>query len=355
MKTVQRPTRILFSSYAFHPSIGGIETTSRFLAEEFVRRGLDVEVVTNSPAISGSDEDYGYPVIRRPGRGELLRLVRRSDLVYQNNISLNHLWPLLLAPRPLVITHQTPIDETIAKSPLKRWLKVRVMRFASCTSCSQYLADTFPVPSRVIYNPLRSGIFHIDAQVERNRDLVFVGRLTNAKGVDTLLRALTLLGQKGPKPGLTIIGGGPDDQKLKAMAADLGLAAQVNFTGPLQGPEIAHRLNQHQIMVVPSRRQPAEALGIVAMEGIACGAVPVVAAQGGLPEAIGPCGLTFVCENPQSLADAIERLLANPELRKQLRRPASDFLQAFDGQRIVEQYLEVFARAMPGGKLYYQS
>jgi glycogen synthase len=355
MKIANRPTRILFISYAFHPSIGGIETVSRFLADHLVRRGLDIEVVTNSPGIAGRDEGYTYPVIRRPSHSELLRLVRRSDLVYQNNISLNYLWPLLLAPRPLVITHQTPIDETIERSRLKRWLKVQVMRFASCTSCSQFLADTFPVPSRVIYNPLRAGIFHLNSEVKRDRELVFVGRLSQSKGIDTLLRALSLLGRKGPKPEITIIGGGPEEQKLKALATELELDEQVNFIGPLQGPEIAHHLNQHQIMVVPSRRKPAEALGIVAMEGIACGAVPIVAAQGGLPEAIGPCGLTFECENPQSLADTLELALANPELRDELRRPAADFLRLFDEETIVEQYLEVFAKAMPSGKLSYRS
>jgi len=354
MKTVDRPTRILLISYAFHPSIGGIETTSRFLAEHLVRRGLDITVVTHSQAVSGSDEDYGYPVIRRPNRGELLRLMRRSDLVYQNNISINYLWPLLLAPRPLVITNQTPIDNTIDKSHLRRWLKVQAMRFASCTSCSQYLADTFPVPSRVIYNPRRA-IFCLDPQVERNRELVFVGRLSDSKGIDTLLTALSLLRRKGLKPGTMIIGSGPQEQKLKTLTAELGLTDQVDFIGPRQGPEIARLLNQHQVMVVPSRRKPAEALGIVAMEGIACGAVPVVAAQGGLPEAIGPCGLTFECENAQALAGTLEQVLGDAELREKLRQPAAEFLRIFDEQTILEQYLEVFSNALPGGRLIYRS
>ena len=355
MKIAPRPTRILLCSYAFHPSIGGIETMGTFLAEHFIRRGLDIEVVTNSPGDERSAYDYGYPVHRRPDRKELLRIVRRSDLVYQNNISLNYLWPLLLAPRPLVITNHTPIDDTVEKSRLKRWLKIQVMRFASCTSVSQYLADTFPVPSRVIYNPHREKLFYVDPQLERTCDLVFVGRLSDAKGVDTLLRALALLAKKGLKPRLTIIGGGAEERKLKDLSTDLGLDGEVDFIGPRQGPEIARLLNQHQILVVPSRRKPAEALGIVAIEGIACGAVPVVSAQGGLPEAIGPCGLTFECENPQSLADALERLLASAELREQLRQPAKNFLRPFAEETIVDQYVDVFSAAMPDGKLTYRT
>jgi glycogen synthase len=357
MKTVGKPTRILLCSYAFHPSIGGIETTSSFLAEHLVRRGLDVEVITNSPGSTGPDSahDYGYRVHRRPSRKELLNLFRRNDLIFQNNISLNYLWPLLLAPRPLVIANHTPIDETIERSALKRQLKFLVLRFASTVSVSHFLASTFPTPSRVIYNALRANIFHLDPQLERSRDLMFVGRLSDAKGIDILLRALSLLGQKGLKPGLMIVGGGAEERKLKALATELGLDGQVDFIGPRQGPEIARLMNQHQILVVPSRHKPAEALGIVAMEGIACGAVPVVAAQGGLPEAIGPCGLTFECENPQSLAETLERLLASAELRDQLRQPAADFLRAFDETTIVNQYIEVLSAAMPDSKLTYRT
>ena len=348
------PTRILLCSYAFHPSIGGIETTSLFLAEQFVKRGLHVEVVTHSPTDAQDNHDYGYPVLRRPNRSELLQAVKRSDLVYQNNISLNYLWPLLIARRPLVITNQTPIDATIERSSLKRWLKIQTMRLATCTSCSQYLADTFPVPSRVVYNPLRKEIFHLKPDVERNRELIFVGRLSDSKGVDTLLRALSLLRKKGLTPKLTIVGGGAEEQKLKALSSELDLDGQASFLGPRQGPEVALLLNQHQIMVVPSRRKPAEALGIVAMEGIACGAVPIVSAQGGLPEAVGPCGITFECENPQALADALEKALTNPALLDQLRKPADDFLKAFRGETIVHQYLEIFASVLPGGRLSFR-
>ena len=349
-----RPTRILLCSYAFHPGIGGIEMVSVFLAEHFVRRGLEVEVVTNSPDKADNKHVYGYPVHRRPNRGELLKIWRSCDLVYQNNISLNYLWPLVIAPKPLVVTSQTPIDATIEKSALKRRLKAQVMRLAHNTACSQYLADTFPVPSRVIYNPLRK-IFQIDPRANRNRDLIFVGRLSDSKGIDTLLKALSLLGKKSLRPNLTIVGGGPEEAKLKALSTELDLNGQTIFVGPKQAPEIVNLINQHQIMVVPSTRKPAEALGIVAMEGIACGAVLIVSKQGGLPEAIGPCGMTFECENAQALADTLEKVLTNPQLREELRAPASEFLKKFDEDVIVDQYLEVFAKAMPGGKLNFKS
>lgn len=349
-----RPTKILLCSYAFHPSIGGIETISKFLADHLTRVGLDVVVVTNSPDDhSNSQRTYGYPVFRRPRRGMLLQLFRESDLVYQSNISVQYLWPLLLIHRPLVITNHTPIDETVERSALKRWLKKRAMSIATCTSCSKYLAGTFPVPSRVIYNPVRNA-FSLDKEAVRGKQLVFVGRLSDAKGIDILLRALGLLKARGMQPELTIVGGGSKETELKALSAELGLEQQVCWTGPRTAEEIACILNQHRILVVPSRRKPAEAFGIVAIEGLACGAVPVVANQGGLPEAIGPCGLTFECENPQSLADTIERLLNDPMLCDSLRASAPEFLHQFSEDVIFRQYLDVMAAAMPGGKLTYR-
>ena len=353
MTATRRPTRILLCSYAFHPSIGGIETVSMFLAEHLVRRGLDVEVVTNSPDKAGNDFQYGYPVHRRPGRGQLLKIWRRCDLIFQSNIALNYMWPMLLAPKPLVITSHTPIDATIEKSAKKRWLKAQVMKMAHNTAVSHYLADTLNASARVIYNPLRN-IFKLDPSIVRNKDLIFVGRLSDAKGVDTLLQALALMKTKGLRPGLTLVGSGAEEAKLKALAAELALGSQAQFVGSKQAPEIARLLNQHHIVVVPSRRKPAEALGIVAMEGIACGAVPVVSAQGGLPEAIGPCGLTFECENPQALADALERVLADAELREKLRAPAREFLKRFAEDTIVDQYLQIFSEAMRG-KLSYRT
>jgi glycosyltransferase involved in cell wall biosynthesis len=353
MTTSAPPTRILFCSYAFHPSIGGIEAASLFLVDKLIRRGLHVEVVTNSPAKPGEVYDYGYPVHRRPDRKTLIALFRRSDLIFHNNISLNYAWPLMLVRRPLVIAGHTPIDATIEKSAIKRQIKIMLMRTATCISVSKFLADSFPVKSRVIYNALRKNIFHLDPTIERNQPLLFVGRLVEAKGVDILLQALHLLRRKGIAPATTVVGSGPEEQRLKALATKLDLNAQVSFIGPRQSEQIAQIMNQHEILVMPSRRKPAEALPIVVLESIACGNVLVAAAQGGLPEAVGPCGITFECENPQALADALEHVLASRKLRDELRAPASDFLKQFGEETIVEQYLEVFSQAMPGGKLSY--
>ena len=346
-KPAPQPAKILLCSWAFSPSIGGIETSSQFLAERMHLHGIHVEVVTQTPAAS-PDQTFPFPVHRRPSRGQLLALVRSADLVYQNNISLNTLWPLLLAPRPLIVANHTPIDATVERSPLKRWTKLLAMRSATCVSCSQFLADTFPVPSCVIPNPYRSHIFGpAQPLVPRSREFIFVGRLAKAKGLDILLHALAMLRRQSLTPSLTVIGGGGEEQPLRALTAELQLTHQVTFLGPLPPEQIARQLQQHRFFVAPSRRQPAEAFGIVALEAIACGAVPIVADQCGLPEAVGPCGLTFATEDSTALAATLARSLAAPGLESTLRSHATTHLSRFEEATVFQQHLQLVQQALP--------
>ncbi len=349
MPPIQKQPRILLCSWAFSPSIGGIETSSQFLAEQMHRHGLHVEVVTQTPDNDASVR-VPFPVHRRPSRRQLLSLVRQADLVYQNNISLNTLWPLLLAPRPLIVASHTPIDSTIERSRLKRSLKFLAMRGATtCINCSRFLADTFPVPSRVIPNPYRSNIFHLpDPARPRTGELIFVGRLVRAIGLDILLQALALLRSQSVTPSLTVIGGGAEQQSLQSLAESLGLRDQVTFLGPLPPEVIARHLQQHRIFVAPSYRQLAEAFSIVALEVIACEAVSVVADHCGLPEAIGPCGLNFAAEDSALLSQTLARLLADSSLKSALRARAITYLPQFEETAVFGQHLEVLRQALPG-------
>ena len=75
--------KILLSSHAFYPNLGGLESVSEVLADEWVRRGHEVRVVTQTP---GADKpEWGFEVVRQPCAGELMNLVRWSDVFFHNN------------------------------------------------------------------------------------------------------------------------------------------------------------------------------------------------------------------------------------------------------------------------------
>ena len=331
--------KILLGSHHFSPSIGGIETASELLAREFVKLGQHVRVITQT---TGSN-DFPFPVIRRPGAIEQLRQVAWCDVFLQNNISLRTLWPLLFIRRPLFVAHQTWITNTRGEVGWQQRLKRFVLRFAKSTAISQAIADQLPTPSVVIGNSYDDEVFRNFYSGNRTTDLIYVGRLVSDKGVDLLIDALSILQESGTKTRLTIVGEGPDRAKLEKQISDLGLQSSVEFVGSRSGPELAEILNRHRILVVPSRWP--EPFGIVALEAIACGCVVVGSDQGGLPEAIGPCGITFPNNDAHSLASSLAQLINDPARRELLQREASSHLARFTKRQVANAYLDLITRA----------
>lgn len=329
--------KILLGSHHFFPSTGGIETVSELLAREFVAAGHEVRVVTET----SGNADSRFEVVRRPGAFELFRQVRWSDVLLQNNISLRTLWPLLFVRRPLFIVHQTWItnpDGTVGwRHRLKRW----VLRFATSFAISRAVADRLPVPAQIVGNPYDDTVFKISPGTARSRELIFVGRLVSDKGANLLLDALKLL---PTRPRLTIVGDGPERAHLERQVVDSQLQSHVEFAGAQRGEQLAQLFRQHEILVVPSLWQ--EPFGIVALEGIACGCVAVGSAGGGLSEAIGPCGVTFPNGNTSALAEAIARLLADPQERERLRQNSGAHLARFAPRQIAGVYLDAMEKAL---------
>ena len=333
--------KILFSSYLFDPSVGGIETVSKILAEQFVAAGHQVHVITESPgdAIAGA----GYQFTRRPSIVDLIRLLRWSDLFFQNNISLRSLIPALLLRKPVVIAHHTWIQDTRGRVRWKDRIKYASLRSVKNIAISRAVADRLGVPAEIIGNPYDDKVFRVLPNITRDRTIVFVGRLVSDKGADLLLRALAILQRDGLTPDLTIVGSGPEKQTLRRLAAELALDRQVTFTGKLSGTALAETLNRHRILAVPSRW--AEPFGLVALEGIACGCVVAGSRDGGLKEAIGPCGLTFENGNEQAVAGALKEILTLPETEAKLRARAGEHLQKFRAPVAAAAYLNVIENA----------
>jgi len=331
--------KILISSHAFAPNIGGIETVTGLLAAEFVQLGQLVKVVTHTP--SDDTENRGYPVIRQPSVSELVSAVQWCDLLWQNNLSLRTLWPGLLLRKPVVISHQGSYCRAPAGIALVERLKHALVRCTTSVAISKAVAACFNTDSTVIPNPYDARKFGLDSSTEeRPGDLVFLGRLVSEKGTDVLLEALAKLRAHGLSPKLTIVGAGPELTALEQMAETLELNNQVIFAGLKRDEELVDLLRKHKVLVVPSRYD--EPFGVVALEGIACGCVVVGSAGGGLPEAIGPCGIIVPNGDAGALAQALEQLLLNPNERKHLLSRAPEHLARFHPTTIAKTYLTLF-------------
>jgi glycogen synthase len=325
--------KILFSSYAYAPSVGGIETVSALLVREFTAAGHEIVLVTETPAAAEMQEPF--PVFRHASFTDLRKWLGWCDVIFQNNISLRHLIPALIARKPVLLVHQTWMRNTRGAIGWNNLIKRALVRRVRNIAISQAIARDIGAPAEIIGNPYADAVFKSRADIPRDRDIIFVGRLVPDKGVDLLLRALSLL--KEPRPSLTIVGAGPEKEKLRRLAGELDLGA--TFAGAKSGIELAETLNRHQLIAIPSRWP--EPFGVVALEGMACGCVPVASEQGGLRDAVGNCGLTFANGDVAQLAERLSQLLADSSLREKLRAAAPAHLQRFRASAVARGYLEV--------------
>lgn len=144
--------------------------------------------------------------------------------------------------------------------------------------------------------------------------LLSVGRLHWVKGLEYGLLALKTLVERGYDAHYTLIGGGPEEERLRFMVHTLGLQSNVNFRGSLPASEVRVALEAADIYLLPSL---SEGLSNAALEAMAM-ELPVVATRvGGMDEAIqdGVEGYLTPTWDADALAEKISLLIDNPELR----------------------------------------
>lgn len=147
-----------------------------------------------------------------------------------------------------------------------------------------------------------------DATDRENPYLLFFGRLSVEKGVDTLLRAFDAVSPNLPQNmRLVVVGDGPDAAEFKALASSLDCASRIEFAGYQTGDALQSYVERASLAISSSRCRENMPYSIV--EAFAAG-TPVVGANiGGIPELVDEGNTGFICEpgDVQSMADAILR------------------------------------------------
>ncbi|HET9110196.1 MAG TPA: glycosyltransferase [Ktedonobacterales bacterium] len=172
--------------------------------------------------------------------------------------------------------------------------------------------------------------------------LLFVGRLDPIKGIDLLLESVA---QMRTPARLLVVGGDPagdpEVERLRAHAAELGLAERVRFPGAVPQRELPTYYHAVDAVVVASRY---ESFGLVAVEALACGAAVVASAAGGLPSIVreGENGLLVRWRSPQAFAERIDLLLSDEALRERMQVNARASVEQFDWQRIGDRVRDLY-------------
>ena len=148
-------------------------------------------------------------------------------------------------------------------------------------------------------------------------DIGFIGRLVPERGVDLLIRATARL--RGDW-SLTVVGTGPAQQELEALAEKVGISSRVRWLGGMPRHWLDSVWPTLDCVVLPARTTPrwVEPVGQALLDAMAQG-LPVVGTESGvLPEIIGDAGIVVGEDDPDVLGLALERLQTMPDEQARL-------------------------------------
>lgn len=358
--------RVLFWTDWFLPSIGGVEVFSARLLPDLARRGHEITVVAghHTSGLPGVVDWDGvtvrrflfHPVLAASDVGRmtaaLQEVARLKRIVQPELIHLNTLGPSVVfhvetarrCPAPVLLTMHSPITKDAGRLDT---LYGRALRSADRVNCNSQAVHS-DLCDRVPEMKQRSSVTYYGMDPPalapsprpRNPPLILgYGRLVLDKGFDLAVRAFDAVRHRFPRARMVLAGDGAARQELEQLVTRLGLSEFISFVGAVPPEQVPVLLNTASLVVVPSRW--SEPFGLVALEA-ALMARPVVAARvGGLAEAVedGTTGLLVEPENTVTLADAMLRLLDDPDLADRMGVTGRDrAMQRFSWERCVDDY-----------------
>jgi glycosyltransferase involved in cell wall biosynthesis len=244
--------------------------------------------------------------------------------------------------------HKWRIDEKIARAAfvacISHFCRAQGMIFADQAHWDRM---------RIIHCAVDPAAYAPEPGRAPGEEILFVGRLAAIKGVAVLLEAFARLAPDRPAARLTLVGDGPERKGLEAMAARLGIAGRVTFTGYLSQAEVAARLSRTDVFALPSF---AEGVPVVLMEAMAAQAPVIAPRVAGVGELVedGVSGFTVAPGDPDMLTARLRDLLADPDLRTRMgaagrKAVIADFEQTAEAARLRALIAGAIAGALPPG------
>lgn len=383
-----RLMKILYIYKDYYPVLGGIENHLRQLAEGMMAKGHQVEVLVTSLGRKGQREIIANVPVTKAGRlvnlasapisltlfTEVYRRVfsrkTRPDIIHLQFpypigelawlSSLLLIWPRRNRPKS-VLSYQSDIvrQRRLLKlyAPflklLLREVDVILPSSTNYIASSQWLQ---PVKQKCHVVPLGIDYQRFaaprpeQAAAIRNRYapaskplILFVGRLRYYKGVQYLIQALPLLQTSNAR--LLIIGTGPMEAELRSEVARLKLEKSVEFLGEIGDEDLPSYYQAADIFVLPACER-SEAFGLVQAEAMAAGC-PIISTELGTGTSYvnqnEVSGLVVPPADPAALAIALDKLLSNPELRRQYGANAQKRIQEeFSLEKMLERVEQIY-------------
>lgn len=389
-------------------STGGMNVYVRELSRELGRRGWAVDIYTHAetldrPAVIpvGNNVRVIHTVagpVKHIGKNELykylpefaenvLAMVASEGIVY--DVIHSHYWLSGLVAERLRAVWNAPMlqmfhtlgemKNQVAQRAEERELDVRISserrlmqgadRVVATTPLDrQQMLDLYgadPEKIEIISCGVDLSLFRPIPRLEARREvglapesrvILFVGRIEPLKGLDTLLRAVSIVANRNPEwrddLRLVVVGGEAEGvadpsnaemRRARRLRAELGLAEQVAFVGAQSQETLPYFYSAADVLAMPSHY---ESFGLVALEAMASG-IPVIASNvGGLSYTVqhGKTGLLVPPRDPDCLAAALEHALANPGLRTRLGMAGVVRARRFGWPNVAEQVLRLYGQ-----------
>jgi glycosyltransferase involved in cell wall biosynthesis len=375
-------------TFAYPPIVGGLPQQAHLLSKALKDQGMNVTVVTirinGYPKVERLD---GVPVYRlwtllgQPTATRyrsriypwLLPLIfflfshrQEYDIIHVHQAmhpaAVCVLIGKLLGKPTVVRITGSGATGNISMLSNWRWLGIpvrKIIRHANCfvslseDITSELLADGFP-SSKIIHipNAVDATFFSppkLNEISSRKKIVLGVGRLSEEKGFDILVKAWEKIFFQEPNTCLQIVGDGLERQTLEALAERLGIGNAISFEG--NRDNVSDYLAGADIFVLPSRSEGMSNALLEAMAmGKACIASNIPANSAILAHEVN--GLLFKKNDPQDLAAQIFRLLQERHLGTKLGKNARDKIIAqFSIDKIADLYIRLYSQLASSGEL----
>lgn len=205
------------------------------------------------------------------------------------------------------------------------------------------------------FKPLNTGLDKYRTKlklVKSNFVILAVGRFVYKKGFDYLLKAVARVSKKYPQVRLVIGGDGDLREVWETIAAKLQIHKIVEFVGNINRDEIIYYYNLSDVFVAPSiidEKGNVDGGPVVTLESMACGKPQILTNVLGMADVIedGVNGYIVPEKNAKALAQAIEKLIRDPELRSKMGRENRSLAQSvLSTKRVGRQYTNFFKRVI---------
>lgn len=367
------------------PRIGGAEMVVDRLAREWTSAGHRVTVLAPRPGMWDKPDDsvYPYEVARHLpffssrygvewyGRYLTdLHRMRRFELVHCHGFYPHGFLAARAKGRlgvPIVATSHggdvAPDDLRYSKPRVRARILWGMRRLDAMIAISQFTRDGFRrlcpdgVPVVDIPNGVELAKFRLKvarpadwpAKLVPGEYFAFMGRFKARKGIDVLLRAFASIADRTTYC-LALAGDGEERPALERLAAELGIADRIVFTGMVAGASKLFLMQNAGVGVVPSRVW--EAFGLVAVEFMAAGRPVIVSDLPGMADLVRPGETGFLVppDHAEKLAERLLTLASERERREAMAVHAARGAAAYDWHLVARKHIELFERLVSQSK-----